>query len=157
MLVRVCAAKKNKTKAEMDAAQVLFHGQRMEKQELATSCPHGERDQILKTGRSEANDVKAYALISPGRGRAFLDIGCYPLCILFRSASSSCGHMASVCHLVANIVRSAQNETEGQRSDSLPPWFQQVLSGFCLLLQLPPFISGSCDIKVHGISISSRG
>lgn len=39
MLVRVCAAKKNKTKAEMDAAQVLFHGQRMEKQELGNFLP----------------------------------------------------------------------------------------------------------------------
>ena len=37
-------SQKNKTEAEIEAAQALFNGQRMEKQELATSCPHGERD-----------------------------------------------------------------------------------------------------------------
>ena len=66
--------------------------------------------------RSEADDGERNELVYWGRGRVFLEMGCHPLSILFWSPSSSHGHQY-VCHPVADVVKSACDETEGLLED----------------------------------------
>lgn len=72
--VRVGAAE-NKTKAETEAVQALFNGQRMEKWELCSQMNFSHSwqegfDFRVKTGRSEADDGEVHEVVFQGRGRA---------------------------------------------------------------------------------------
>lgn len=92
---------------------------------------------------------------SAGESRAFLEMAYHPLLILFWSASSSPGHQ-EVCHLVANVVKSAQHETWSLWKVKfftilIPPpsvWF--------LFPELPPFVTRPCHLKIHVNSCSRR-
>ena len=100
-------AANKETEAEINTAQALFGGQRMEARELSSQInfsPICERDLILKSKdkgrRSEANDGEAWALVYWGRGRALLrDWGAIPFLSVFWSLLSSQGHWW-VCHLI---------------------------------------------------------
>ena len=73
--VRVDAAE-NKTKAETEAVQALFNGQRMKKWELCSQMNFSHSwqegfDFRVKTGRrSEADDGEVHEVVFQGRGRA---------------------------------------------------------------------------------------
>lgn len=110
-----------------------------------TCHPCGERDLIFKSKdrgrRSKANDGEASASVYQGRGRAVLELGCHSISILFWSTSSSHGYQY-VRHLVANMVKSACDETDSLLEvrfvATLVPtgliWFLLVSScGFLLL------------------------
>ena len=65
----------NKIKDEIDTAQALFSGQRIQNQEvnsLVNFSPTGESDLKVMIKVSETSDEEAYALAYMRKGRAFL-------------------------------------------------------------------------------------